>query len=190
MALNVTPQEASDIMASRREKGAQQRAKLQEKSAVNDGNGKVKQPTKLPQSAFRQDGQTWARFGVVVPDPLWNTAMNADDNFYSNYSYYAHLCDEVTLWNTSQTKMARGIVRGVDQVTSKVRIQILEQHEFEPATLGKDNPDDAYMPVDNGFDGFSIIRRADGAVIKSGIMGGIQKARDEIRSLHVTHVSR
>jgi hypothetical protein len=74
----------------------------------------------------------------------------------------AHLCDEVCLWNTSQTKMAKGVVRGVDHVTHKVRIKILEQHEFEAATLGKGNPDDMYFAKDGGFDGFSIVRKADG----------------------------
>jgi len=183
MAMNLTGQEAAEIMATRRAA----KEKMRPQAPIKDGNGKIHQPTKLPHTAFRQDGQTWRRFGVVVPDSLWELAMNADDDFFGNYAQYAHLCDEVTLWNTSQTKMARGIVRGVDHVTNKVRIQVIEQHEFEPPTLGKDNPDDMYFAKDGGFDGFSIVRRADGAVIKSGIMGGIQKAREEIRSLHVTH---
>ena len=85
--------------------------------------------------------------------------------------------------------MARAVVRGVDAVTRKLQIVIFEEREFEPATLGQGNPDDAYMPVDNGFDGFSIVRRADGAVIKSGIKGGIHKAREEIRILQVTHAA-
>ena len=128
------------------------------------------QPKRLGQGQMRQPGEAFVAGSVfVVPDAEFDLALS-DPNYLGLYASRLHRLDEVTVVAASGVRKAKCTVTFVDEHGARVKLAV--DHLFNYPSIDSEHSDldDLFQIRDDGFaDGYSIIRRADGAVLKKGV---------------------
>lgn len=125
---------------------------------------------KLPLDRFKAMGQQRNSFVVVVPDSEFDLVFT-QLSYLSRAVHRLRLGDHVEIMADSNRRWALGVVIGVNIHAEKAEITPIIDKTLPASRLADSDLDDLFQIRDNGLhDGFSVVRKADGAVMVKNIV--------------------